>query len=1048
MEWPSQDIMPGGKVRLKANPSRVGIVGRELDGQGRRQRVLVTFMDGAEEFIIFSALEPANSKALKPYDLFRQGKFGTSDQLRRSMTFHRLSGRLSNIIYSLNTTNTQFMAYQFKPVINLLDSPSNGIIIADEVGLGKTIEAGLIWTELKARVDAKRLLVLCPAALTEKWKFELLERFGVRSDIVNADSLLKTLQSSARNPYEEFAVIGSIQGLRPPRDYESSDNKLATGKLALFMESAATDNPLLDLVIIDEAHYLRNEGTQTHKLGRLFRAIAESLIMLSATPIQLRSRDLFNLLNLLDEGSFPYKSSFDEALEANKPLVKLRSLILSGKASPEDYHELIREAKNSPIFNKSKQLEHLSSCSPKGQELQSPTFISQITFDLEKVNPLSKVLTRTLKRDVQTDRTRRYPTAIRVNMTPVEKQFYNLVTEEVRDYCIGHGLSTGFILTTPQRQMSSCIAAACKRWHDVGYGVDKLIEKDDYVVSDTTYRDDKERCSSQGDSIGNLVQRLVEISRDVGDYPLLEKQDSKFFELHGNLEQYWRDNPDSKVVLFAFFKGTLSYIHDRLKEKGIRSIVLHGGMNKNEELTRFKEDHDIKILLSSEVASEGVDLQFSSLLINYDLPWNPMRIEQRIGRIDRIGQTKERILIWNFVYADTIDERIYDRLLNRLNVFEGSLGELELILGEVTNQITREIFTHKLSKLEEEDKIERARVAIERNKIDQELLEKEANHLIAHGDFIQKQVNSAKEVGRFIRGEDLYSYIRDYLSSHHEGSRLVSLENEPNKYHCELSVDAKANFNEYLRQNHLLGKTRILANSPPPLLFDNQHMESSPRFERITQEHPLVRFITQNISKLDADNRPYTVNAIQVRSYKEPDIKEGIFAFSIHMCSVSGALDIERMEYAVARIGTDHVLSPDESEMIISKAAMNGDDWLSAGNEIDLATAADAFELCREVAEDRLNTYQHSMQRQNDDRINLMVNSIERRRTIEIGRIEQTIATLSSSSDNKKHRMIPANKARLEKLHHSFDKKISEVRLKSKIEPRTLFVSSGVIKVF
>ncbi|MDZ7852775.1 MAG: hypothetical protein U5L98_09070 [Halomonas sp.] len=112
-----------------------------------------------------------------------------------------------------------------------------------------------------------------------------------------------------------------------------------------------------------------------------------------------------------------------------------------------------------------------------------------------------------------------------------------------------------------------------------------------------------------------------------------------------------------------------------------------------------------------------------------------------------------------------------------------------------------------------------------------------------------------------------------------------------------------------------------------------------------------------------------------------------------------------------------------------------------------LSTAASTFELCREAAEDRLNAYQYSMQRQNEDRINLMASSIERRKSIERERIVKAIETLSASSDSKKHRMIPANKARLEKLNNSFDKKIAEVNLKSKIEPRTLFVSSGVIKV-
>ena len=281
MDWPSQDIKPGIRVRLKSNPSRIGISTQEIDGSGRRLRILVSFFDGTEEFVLLSALEPIEKQILKPYEIFVEGRFGTSDNLRRSVTYHRLSGKLSNLLYSLNVTNTQFLPYQFKPVINFLDSPSNGILIADEVGLGKTIEAGLIWTELKARIEAKRLLVICPAVLTEKWKFELRERFGVSAEVVNSSELLKKLKSAQKDVSEEFALIGSIQGLRPPKGYENVEDSRSSAKLARLMKSCVEDIPLLDMVIIDEAHYLRNDGTQTHELGRLlcFRRLLYSFIV-------------------------------------------------------------------------------------------------------------------------------------------------------------------------------------------------------------------------------------------------------------------------------------------------------------------------------------------------------------------------------------------------------------------------------------------------------------------------------------------------------------------------------------------------------------------------------------------------------------------------------------------------------------------------------------------------------------------------------------------------------------------------------------------------
>ena len=203
-------MSPGDKVRLKANPGRIGILGNETDGPIHRQRVLVTFMDGDEQFILLESLEKVDRKSKGPFAMISQGRYGRVSDLRGAITFYRLSGRLANLIYSLNTTNTQFFAYQFKPVLNFLDSPCNGILIADEVGLGKTIEAGLIWTELKAREDAKRLLVICPAMLREKWQVELYDRFGVEAEIVDAHDLLNKLEMVSERPNQKFFLFSCL----------------------------------------------------------------------------------------------------------------------------------------------------------------------------------------------------------------------------------------------------------------------------------------------------------------------------------------------------------------------------------------------------------------------------------------------------------------------------------------------------------------------------------------------------------------------------------------------------------------------------------------------------------------------------------------------------------------------------------------------------------------------------------------------------------------------------------------------------------------------
>ena len=206
-------------------------------------------------------------------DWIAQGRFGRVPDLRRHLTNIQLSGRLANLIYSMETTHTDFYAYQYKPVLAFLESPANGLLIADEVGLGKTIEAGLIWTELRARYEARRLLVVCPAMLRDKWQRELTQRFGVEADIMDAGEVLKALQRPRADWPDGRAIIASLQGLRPPRgwkDTDTSDNPASTSAnmaLAKFFTDMTDREPLVDLLVIDEAHYLRNAESLRRNWG-------------------------------------------------------------------------------------------------------------------------------------------------------------------------------------------------------------------------------------------------------------------------------------------------------------------------------------------------------------------------------------------------------------------------------------------------------------------------------------------------------------------------------------------------------------------------------------------------------------------------------------------------------------------------------------------------------------------------------------------------------------------------------------------------------------
>lgn len=1045
----------GSKVRLKTNPSRIGILGNETDGPAHRQRVLVNFLDGEEDFVLLSTLEAVTEKAIGSYDSIKSGSFGFVDDLRRAITYYRLSGKLANLIYSMNTTNTDFFPHQFKPVIQFLQSPSNGILIADEVGLGKTIEAGLIWAELRAREDAKRLLIICPAILRDKWKDELSNRFGVNAEIVDAHELHQKLQAAQNNPQMTFALIASMQGVRPPKN-KTAKTKINSNPILsssahlekfihLSKDVDVMEEKLLDMVIFDEAHYLRNKDTQINKLGRMLRPISQYLVLLSATPVHLDSIDLFNLLNIIDPEMFEYEYFFQQSIAINRPFIELRNLVLAKSMKHEDFKKSIIDIIEKIHPRKSLQLEYLRDSS---DTLSLDTYHgrSELADQLDQINPLTKIVTRTLKRDVQEMRVIRTPRVIRVKMSDCEQRFYAQVTESVRQFCKEKNISTGFIATIPQRQMSSSMAAACDSWKNKRLANPETLDElhQELIGSD----EEKTGSSQLKIDMGSLMHKLIEISESVGGFINLSNHDEKYKKLRSSLKSYWQDQPNKKIVLFSFYRGTLKYLQDRLAEDGILSVIVQGGMDKHQAIQEFKNSDGPSILLASEVASEGVDLQFSSVIINYDLPWNPMRIEQRIGRIDRIGQQADRILIWNFLYEKTLDERVYDRLLDRLGIFERALGGMEEILGDQISSLTTELLSHNLTPAEEEERINRTGLAIENNRKQQEILEQEASHLIAHGDFIQNTVKAAHELGRYIRGEDLMIYFKDFIALHYQGSRLIETDQKM-IFNLEWSADGRSDFKQFLDHHKLQEKTRILSARAPSLWFENKTGNHPNNLEKITQDHPLIRFVTEKIKSNRDHAFFHQISAIELPIHQIKSIKSGIYIYIIERWNVSGIRDVEQLAYRAIRYDNAQELPPDQSEYLVNTAALQGRDWLGAKYSIDTHQAAEIFDEHREILRQTFNRYKAQQESANKDRISAMVDTLEKRREDErniiTGKIENYRKLLST--DNKKN-MIPLEEGKLKKIEERFKQRMAEIDRKKSSTATSSFVCAGIINVF
>jgi len=1042
-------MQPGDRVRIKINPSRIGVLTSDPPiGEGARKRLVVHFPDGVER-VLASSLEKVVAESQDAFELMQQGRYGGVSHLRGAITQARLSGKLANLIYSLNTTNTKFLPYQFKPVLQYLDSPSRGIIIADEVGLGKTIEAGLIWTELRARQDARRLLVVCPAMLREKWCDELYNRFGVKAEAVDANGLLQALQKAKDNPMEELALVVSMQGTRPPGGWDSTEepSKTAAARLARFLQEMEGEEPLLDLVVVDEAHYLRNRYTQTHRFASLLRPVTDGLVLLSATPIQMKSTDLFNLLYLLDQDAFPLEWIYDLSVRANAPIVALRDRLQREPVRQLELKQALEESLALRWLDDNEQINYLLHNLPSDEVLASYRGRAEYAEQLDRVNPRAKVITRTLKRDVHELRVQREPVTLRVTMSEAERVFYDRVTEAVREYSEDHDGVEGFLLTIPQRQMSSCMAGAYENWTGRLSG-DQPAGEEEFLTELVGESVEPKPAVGRNQGSGELLRLLAGIARETGAGGALLNHDSKFDLLHQNLKSYWQDNPNKKVVLFAFYRNTLYYLARRLAEHGVTAAVLHGGMDKQAVLDAFKSDDGPRILLSSEVASEGVDLQFSSLLVNYDIPWNPAKIEQRIGRIDRIGQEAEKILIWNLIYEDTLDERVYERLLSRLNVFKSTLGAMEEILGEEVRQLTRYLLSHKLSPLDEERRIEQSALAIENLRRTQDELDSRAAQLLGHGDFIQNKAKAAHELGRYIRGEDLFHYVKDFLESKFPGSRLVVSDELVRKGKLELSIEAKTEFSAFLADAKLIGRTAVLASSSPTLWFDNQ-LGNAPRgVEKVTQDHPLIRFIADRQNAPLGGTAYFPTSAIELPVSKAGKAPAGTYVYLVMRWTFSGPRDVEKLVYAVRCLETGAVIEDDDAELLINSAALDGRDWHGvAQNVLDHRLAAELQDDCRASIEGRYHASMAAQLRENRDRIREMNASLDQEYERKKLSYEQAVEKYQGSSNPKHKQYLTMERGKLRKLEekHAIQKGLNAS--KENLDPRQKEVSSGVIKV-
>lgn len=660
------------------------------------------------------------------------------------MTVTKLSNPLTDTVYSYLSSKTVFRPYQFKPVLKLLGSQHQRLLIADEVGLGKTIEAGLIWSELEARNQGlNRALVVCPAVLTRKWRDEMLLRFDRRVPILD-DGGLAELVDVVRSGDDHARAVGIVS--------------LERLRVSKRLEELADLQPRFDLVIVDEAHYLRNRQARAFEMGELLATWADVLIFLSATPLNLGNHDLFNLLSLLvaDEYDDPYV--FPKQVEPNRHVnAAAAALVRDPDALAEVWSTLSQVSRcelGSTVTSRPEyqRIRELCALGPKADWRDR----AEIKSSLQELNTLSSVLTRTRKVDVPDAKAVRQAIEVEVDWTEAEAALYLAVRRWAERRARASGGVPGFATQMPLRQAASCLPAM----------VQLIRERDPSVFADPDEDDlddvaelPASRSSQDRLDLGGLVDEIAPLVERIGD------TDSKF----DRFVEYLREHRagGEQVLLFSFFRRTLGHLHQRLSTLGFSCRVLHGGirdMEERQEIMRDFREGRFQLLLCSEVGSEGLDFEFCNMVVNYDLPWNPMRVEQRIGRLDRFGQTSERIFVLNFKVPGTIETEIFARLYQRIRVFEESIGELEPILRDELTELTKLVLNPELTDEERRRRLHQMEIALEeRSRLIDDI--REAQSMLAGVDqlLIDGFEDDTRSHGRFVGPRELRLLLEVYF---------------------------------------------------------------------------------------------------------------------------------------------------------------------------------------------------------------------------------------------------------------------------------------------
>lgn len=451
------------------------------------------------------------------------------------------------------------LPHQLEVARQVVEKMNGKAILADEVGLGKTIEAGLILKEYMIRGLVKKVLILVPASLVSQWAAELNQKFYIpaiqqKKSYVweQCDVVISSLDTAKRNPHRDI----------------------------IFKQK-------YDMVIIDEAHKLKNNKTKNYQFVQNLKK--KFCLLLTATPIQNQIEEIFNLVSLLKPGHLGNQAYFEEVFSAKK------------------------------------------------RTLTNDKYLREL---------VNKVMIRNRRIDTGIEWTKRIVESVPIEFSETEQQLYDAIS--TMHLHPSYTMNSAFSLITLKRE-------ACSSREAVYMTLKKNLEKnsDEYQLPEDLVHYLMEKVNQV--TTNSKAEKVLEIVNKVND----------------------------KVIVFTEYRATQMYLQWYLKQNGITSVPFRGGFKRGKK-DWMKElfKNKAQVLIATEAGGEGINLQFCNHIINFDLPWNPMRLEQRIGRIHRLGQEKD-VHIYNFATKGTVEEHILKLLYEKIHLFERVIGNLDEILSRI-----------------------------------------------------------------------------------------------------------------------------------------------------------------------------------------------------------------------------------------------------------------------------------------------------------------------------------------------------------------------------